>query len=493
MSKVVTHWIDGRPRTDDGETADIVSPDTGEVVRRVALADDKVVDAAVDAARRASAKWAAEPLPRRVAAMDTFADLVAERSETLVDVICEEGGKVRADASAEIQRTNDLLKVVRSAPAHLKGGYSDEVSRGIDTYDFRQPLGVVATITPFNFPVMAPMNLFAFALVCGNAVVHKPSPRTPSASVILAEIAQDAGIPDGVLNVVHGDKRTVDVILDHPGIASASFIGSSPVARYVYTRGTSSGKRVQAFGGAKNHMVVMPDADMELASEAAVAGGFGASGQRCMAVSVIVAVGDAGDRLVECLRERAAAVKVGPASDPAREMGPLISGAARSRILDAVGAAESQGATVVVDGRERSSNGSAHFLAPTVVDGVSSEMEMYRSELFGPVLSVVRVDSLDDAIRLASESPFGNGASIFTDSGAAARRFSREVQIGMIGINVPIPLPVFTHSFGGWKQSMFGDQHMGGPEGFRFFTRAKVVTERWNQRSDHGLAFPVPR
>ncbi|OJU83852.1 MAG: methylmalonate-semialdehyde dehydrogenase (acylating), partial [Solirubrobacterales bacterium 70-9] len=428
----------------------------------------------------------------RTALLRAWAEAIASRRDEFVAVMGEEQGKVRADAEGELMRGLETLDVACAAGLLLKGEISPQIATGVDAFSMRMPLGVAAAITPFNFPFMAPLYLSSIAIACGNAFILKPSERVPTASLMLAELARDVGIPDGVLNVVQGDAEAVEAILDHPGIAAVSFIGSSPVAKLVHARGSASGKRVQAFGGAKNHMVVMPDADLGFAADAAISAAFGSSGQRCMAVSVVVAVGDVGDALVAAIGERATAVKVGPASDPEAEMGPLISRAARERVLGAIAAAEADGAKVAIDGRGREPGG-GYFVAPTLVDHVRPDQEICRREVFGPVLSVVRVDTLDAAIALIDDSQYGNGAAIFTRDGGAARTFQRRASAGMIGINVPIPIPNAVYSFGGWKDSRFGDQHMAGTEGFRFFTKQKVVTSRWpeEEKSKADLAFPT--
>jgi len=407
----------------------------------------------------------------------------------------EEQGKVRTDAEGELMRGLETLEIACAAPLLVKGEINDQVANGLDAFSLRMPLGVCAAITPFNFPFMAPVYLSSIALACGNTYVLKPSERVPSASLLLAELAQEAGLPDGVLNVVQGDAEVVNAILDAPGIEAVSFIGSTPVARHVYARGTAAGKRVQAFGGAKNHMVVLPDADLPRAADAAVSAGFGSTGQRCMAVSVVVAVEPCADELVGLMAERAARLRTGPATDEAAEMGPLISAAARDRVLRAVSDAEAAGATIVLDGRDfrHADFSDGYFVGPTLIDRVLPAFDVYQQEVFGPVLSVVRAGSLAEALELIDRNPYGNGASVFTASGAAARAFHRRASAGMVGINVPIPIPNAAYSFGGWKGSRFGDQHMAGTEGFRFYTRQKVITARWPDADDDDgvrLAFP---
>jgi malonate-semialdehyde dehydrogenase (acetylating)/methylmalonate-semialdehyde dehydrogenase len=479
----------------DGSRLPIRNPATGEVVSEVLLGDPAIVEAAVAAATEAASDWAEMAITARVRLLRAWSESIAANGEELLSIMGREQGKVRSDAQGELQRGLETLDVACSAGLLLKGEVSDNIASGVDVHSVRAPLGVCAVITPFNFPLMAPLYLSSIALACGNAVIVKPSERVPSASVLLAELAEEAGIPSGVLSVVQGDRTVVDAILDHPGIAAVSFIGSSPVARHVHTRGSAAGKRVQAFGGAKNHMVVMPDADMAFAADAAVSASFGSTGQRCMAVSVVVAVGGCGDDLVQAIADRALQIEVGPASRGDAEMGPLISAEAKARVVGAIGRAEEAGACLRLDGRKHPlvDGSEGYFLGPTVVDEVTTEMDVYKDEVFGPVLSVVRVDTLEEAIRTIDANPYGNGAAIFTSDGGAARGFQRRASAGMIGINVPIPIPNAAYSFGGWKDSRFGDLHMAGTEGFRFFTKQKVVTARWpdTSRSRVSLAFPT--
>lgn len=490
---VAGQWIGGELVLGQASrTLPIEDPALGREVRTVELADAAVLDSAVAVASAAADEWGERPLAARTAMLRAWSDAIGDRRDEFIAVMGEEQGKVRADAAGEVMRGLETLDVACAAALLLKGEISPQLATGVDAFSIRMPLGVVAAITPFNFPFMAPVYLSSIALACGNAIILKPSERVPSASLMLAELARDVGIPDGVLNVVQGDAEVVNAILDHPGIAAVSFIGSSPVARHVHARGSASGKRVQAFGGAKNHMVVMPDADLEFAADAAVSAAFGSSGQRCMAVSVVVAVGGIGDELIAEIARRMGSVKVGPATDPDAEMGPLISGAARERVLAAIDGAEAAGARVVVDGRaQRPDQG--YFVSPTLIDAVTPDLDVYRQEVFGPVLSVVRVDSFDQALALIDGNQYGNGAAIFTRDGGTARAFQRRASAGMIGINVPIPIPNAVYSFGGWKDSRFGDQHMAGTEGFRFFTKQKVVTSRWPvaRREQSSLAFPT--
>ena len=486
------HWIGGRGVSGrGGRRLAIEDPARGVAVREVELGDAALVDEAVATAAAAAAAWGERPLAARTRVLRAWHGLIEGRREELVAVMGEEQGKVRADAEGELMRGLETLEVACAAGLLLKGEISPQVATGVDAFSMRMPLGVCAAITPFNFPFMAPLYLSSIALACGNAFLLKPSERVPSASLILAELAAEAGLPDGVLNVVQGDREVVDALLDHRGIAAVSFIGSTPVARHVHARGSAAGKRVQAFGGAKNHMVVMPDADLAFTADAAVSAAFGSSGQRCMAISVVVAVGDVGDALVAAIAARMEQVKVGPATDPEAEMGPLISAAARERVGAAVEAAAAAGARVVVDGREY--EGEGYFVAPTLVDAVTPDLDVYAEEVFGPVLSVVRVATLEEALALIDDNPYGNGAAIFTRDGGSARRFQRSASAGMIGVNVPIPIPNAIYSFGGWKDSRFGDQHMAGTEGFRFFTKQKVVTSRWPEAatSPTSLAFPT--
>ena len=398
-----------------------------------------------------------------------------------------------SDAHGEVQRGIEVIEFVCGLPTLLKGGFSEQAATGIDVYSIRQPLGVVAGITPFNFPVMVPMWMWAPAIACGNAFVLKPSEKDPSASLLTAELLKEAGLPDGVFNVIQGDKVAVDRLLEHPDIAAVSFVGSTPIARYVYENGTKNGKRVQALGGAKNHMVVLPDADIDMAADAAVSAGYGSAGERCMAISVLVAVGDAGDALVDAIKQRIPNVKVGDGMDPSSEMGPLVTREHRDKVASYLASGPDQGATLVADGRETSPDGDGFFLGASLLDNVTPEMDAYRDEIFGPVLSVVRVDSYDEALRLVNDNPYGNGVAIFTRDGGAVRQFQFDVNVGMVGVNVPIPVPVAYYSFGGWKHSLFGDNHMYGPEGIQFYTRGKVVTARWPDPATSAVDLGFPR
>ena len=480
--RTIQHWIAGAATPGAStRTGPVWNPATGAQQAQVLLAEPADVHSAVDAASKAFQDWGNASLSRRTTVLFAMRHLVHERLDDLAAIVSDEHGKVLSDARGEVQRGLEVIEFACGIPQLLKGEYSDQVSSGVDSYSFRQPLGVVAGITPFNFPVMVPCWMHPVAIACGNTFVLKPSERDPSASVLMAELWRQAGLPDGVFNVVHGDKVAVDALLDEPRIAAVSFVGSTPIARYIHGRASAAGKRVQALGGAKNHAVVLPDADLDFAAGHLTAAAFGSAGQRCMAVSATVAVGEAGDALVDVLRDKASTVKVGPGRDESSEMGPVVTREAKERITGYVESGTAQGATLVADGRGLVVTGyeNGFFLGPTVLDHVTTEMAAYRDEIFGPVLVVTRVGTLDEAIALINANPYGNGTALFTASGEAARRFQREVTVGMIGINVPIPVPMAYHSFGGWKDSLFGEAHIHGPEGVRFYTRAKVVTARW--------------
>jgi malonate-semialdehyde dehydrogenase (acetylating)/methylmalonate-semialdehyde dehydrogenase len=459
----------------------------------VLLAEPSDVDRAVQAAKEAFESWGEVSLARRARIMFAFRDLVDRHTDELARIVSSEHGKVLEDARGEVIRGLEVVEFVCGLPQLLKGEFSDQVSTDVDAHSFRQPLGVCAGITPFNFPVMVPMWMHPVAIATGNTFVLKPSERDPSASNLIAELYAEAGLPEGVFNVVHGDKVAVDALLDHPDVDAVSFVGSTPIAKYVHERATASGKRVQALGGAKNHAVVMPDADLDFAANHLTAAGFGSAGQRCMAISVGVAVGEAADPLLERLEQKARKIKVGAGLDPDSEMGPVVTPEARDRIVGYIGQGVEAGAVAVVDGRELEVEGDGFFVGPTLFDRVQTEMSIYRDEIFGPVLVIVRVDTLEDAIALINDNSFANGTAIFTASGGAARRFQREVKVGMIGINVPIPVPMAYYSFGGWKDSLFGDHHIHGAEGIRFYTQAKAVTTRWTDEGpDAGsLNFPT--
>jgi malonate-semialdehyde dehydrogenase (acetylating) / methylmalonate-semialdehyde dehydrogenase len=480
--KTIEHWIDGAPTPGTAtRTSPVWNPATGEQQADVVLGSTSDVDAAVRVAKEAFESWSQASISRRAKILFAFRELVNAHVDELAELVTDEHGKVLSDARGEVQRGLEVVEFACGIPHLLKGDYSDQVSTGIDTFSFREPLGVVAGITPFNFPVMVPMWMHPVAIACGNTFVLKPSERDPSASLRVAELWQQAGLPDGVFNVVHGDKEAVDAILDHPDVAAVSFVGSTPIARYIHQRGTANGKRVQALGGAKNHAIVLPDADVDFASDHLVAAAFGSAGERCMAISAAVTVGDAGDALVEAVSAKARNVRVGSGRDKDSEMGPVVTPQARDRIHTLIGSGETQGARLAVDGRglEVAGHEKGFWVGPTVIDQVTPGMDVYQEEIFGPVLSVVRARTVDDAIALINANPYGNGTAIFTASGEAARRFQRGVHVGMIGINVPIPVPMAFYSFGGWKDSLFGDKHVHGPEGISFYTRAKVVTSRW--------------
>jgi malonate-semialdehyde dehydrogenase (acetylating)/methylmalonate-semialdehyde dehydrogenase len=493
--KHITHWIDGKPWVGEAERrGSVFDPATGRVTGEVDFAEVRQVDEAVAAAARAFVGWRSTSLATRTAALFALRALLADRVDELAALVTAEHGKVRADAAGEVARGLEVIEFACGIAQLLKGEYTEGVSTGVNVHSLRQPLGVVAGITPFNFPAMVPLWMFPLAIACGNTFVLKPAEKDPSAALFLAELVADAGFPDGVFNVVQGDKVAVDRILTHPDIAAVSFVGSTPVARHVYEAAAASGKRVQALGGAKNHMVVLPDANMAEAAEAAVSAGYGSAGERCMAVSVLVAVGGCGDALVEGIRRRVDGLVVGPGTDPDSEMGPLITAQHRERVASYLDIGEAEGAHVVIDGRRHPNKGDegGYWLGPSLIDGVAPGMTVYRDEIFGPVLSLVRVDSLDQALDLIAENGYGNGAAIFTGDGAAAQRFETEVEAGMVGVNIAIPVPVSSYSFGGWQGSLFGDLHVYGPDGIRFYTRGKAVTSRWNRIGDHhaSLAFP---
>jgi malonate-semialdehyde dehydrogenase (acetylating)/methylmalonate-semialdehyde dehydrogenase len=494
----VHHWIGGRiVEGASGRSGPVYDPATGRVAREVDFATVDEVGAAVAAAKAAFPGWRATSLSKRTDILFKIRNLVDARRKELAAHLTAEHGKVPSDALGEIARGLENLEFATGIPSLLKGGFSEQVSTGVDVYQIRQPLGVVAGITPFNFPAMVPMWMFANAIACGNTFILKPSEKDPSASMFLAELLHEAGVPDGVFNVVHGDKVAVDAILEHPDIAAVSFVGSTPIARYIYETGTRNGKRVQALGGAKNHMIVLPDADIAMAADAAISAGYGSAGERCMAIATVVAVGAIGDPLVAAIKERLPKIKIGPGTDPEAEMGPLVTKQHRDKVASYLDSGPAQGATVVTDGREHPlyKESEGFFLGASLIDYVSTEMDAYRDEIFGPVLTVVRVDTYDEAVRLVNDNPYGNGTAIFTRDGGAARQFQFEVQAGMVGINVPIPVPVAYYSFGGWKSSLFGDVHMYGPEGVQFYTRAKIVTSRWPDpgTSKVDLGFPRTR
>jgi malonate-semialdehyde dehydrogenase (acetylating) / methylmalonate-semialdehyde dehydrogenase len=491
----INHWIGGKvvPGS-SGRTGPVFNPATGEQTHEVDLASPEEVGSAVDAATDAFPAWRSTSLSKRADILFRIRELLEQRKPELARIVTSQHGKVLSDAAGEVQRGLENVEFACGIPNLLKGGFSEQVATGVDVYSIRQPLGVVAGITPFNFPAMVPMWMFANAIACGNTFVLKPSEKDPSASLFLAEVLADAGLPDSVFNVVHGDKVAVDAILEHPRIRAVSFVGSTPIARHVYEHGTLAGKRVQALGGAKNHMVVLPDADLDMAADAAVSAGYGSAGERCMAVSVVTAVGDIGDELVAKIAVRLPNVRVGDGTDPESEMGPLITREHRGKVASYVDSSREQGATVVRDGREDPvASGDGFFLGLSLIDHVTTVMDCYRDEIFGPVLAVVRADTYDEAVRMVGENPYGNGVAIFTRDGGVARRFQFEVEAGMVGVNVPIPVPVAYYSFGGWKSSLFGDSHMYGPEGVQFFTRGKVVTSRWPDPATSKVDLGFPR
>src|SRR5262245_554798 len=494
--RTIGHWIGGESiQGDSGRAGPVFNPATGEQTGEVTFATVEEIDRAVATANEAHKTWRHWSLSKRAELFFRIYQLVDEHRDDLARLLTAEHGKVLSDAQGEVQRGIEVIEYVCGIPELLKGGYSEQVSTGIDVYAIRQPLGVVAGITPFNFPVMVPMWMWAPAIACGNAFILKPSEKDPSASILTAEILKEAGLPDGVFTVVQGDKVAVDAILEHPGIAAVSFVGSTPIARYVYENGTKSGKRVQALGGAKNHMIVLPDADIDMAADAAVSAGYGSAGERCMAVSAVVAGGDAGDELVTAIKDRLPKVKVGDGLDPSSEMGPLVTREHRDKVASYLESGPAQGATLVADGRESAPDNGGFFLGVSLLDDVTPEMDAYRDEIFGPVLSVVRVKTYDEALRLVNENPYGNGVALFTRDGGVARQFQFDVNVGMVGINVPIPVPVAYYSFGGWKSSLFGDRHIYGPEGIDFYTRTKAVTSRWPDpaTSKVDLGFPQTR
>ena len=480
--RTIEHWIGGGETTGSSTRHGVVwNPATGQEQAHVLLAEPSDVDAAVQAAAKAFDDWRDVGVLRRARVMFAMRALIDKHIDELAGIVADEHGKTVDDAKGEITRGLEVVEFAAGIPTLLKGEFSEQVATDVDSYSFRQPLGVVAGITPFNFPVMVPMWMHPVAIATGNTFVLKPSERDPSASNFVAQLYADAGLPEGVFNVVHGDKVAVDSILDHPQIAAVSFVGSTPIARYIYERGSANGKRVQALGGAKNHAVVLPDADLDYTADQLVSAGYGSAGQRCMAISAVVAVGAAGDVLVEKVRERTERIVVGPGRAEGSEMGPVVTPEARDRVLGYIDGGAAAGATVVVDGRGLSVEGHADgfFVGPTLLDRVTADMAVYTDEIFGPVLVVLRADTFDEAIDLINANAYGNGTAIFTSNGEAARRFQRQVTVGMIGINVPIPVPMAFYSFGGWKDSLFGDRHMHGPEGVGFYTRAKVVTSRW--------------
>jgi malonate-semialdehyde dehydrogenase (acetylating)/methylmalonate-semialdehyde dehydrogenase len=490
----VPAWINGRAVVPAGRMGEVYNPATGEVTKRVPYCDAAAVDAAVKAATAAAADWREATLLRRARVMQKFLALLQANQAEIARLVTEEHGKTLADAMGSVQRGIEVVEFACGIPHLLKGEFSENVGTGVDTHTIRQPVGVCAGITPFNFPAMVPLWMFPMAIACGNTFILKPSEKVPSASVRMAELFQEAGLPDGVLNVVHGDKEAVDAILAHPGIHAVSFVGSTPIARYIYETGAKNGKRVQALGGAKNHAVVLPDADLEFAAEALVGAAYGSAGERCMAVSAVVAVGAAGDPLVRLIEQKAKKIVVGPGDRQGVEMGPLVTRAHRDRVASYVDAGVKEGAKLVLDGRGLKVAGceEGFFLGVSLFDHVRPEMSIYRDEIFGPVLVVLRAQTLEEAIALVNRNPYANGTAIFTESGGAARRFASEIQVGMVGVNVPIPVPVAFYSFGGWKNSLFGDLHVHGTESVKFYTRTKVVTTRWPHQDTPAPGLTMP-
>ena len=490
----IHHLIDGEDvTTTSGRSGPVSNPATGGQTGEVGFASVEEVDRAVASARAAFDEWRNVSIARRTKLLHEFRSLVVANADEIAARLTAEHGKVGDDARGEVARGIENIEFACGLADALKGTYSEQASTGVDVYTVRQPLGVCAGITPFNFPVMVPLWMFPNAVACGNTFILKPSERDPSAPGFVVELAQEAGFPPGVVNLVNGDKVAVDRLLEHPDVAAVSFVGSTPIARYVYSTGTAHGKRVQALGGAKNHMIVLPDADLDLAADAAVSAAYGSAGERCMAISVVVAVGDIADDLVERIRVRMDQLVIGPGDDPTSEMGPLITREHRDRVAGYIGSGADEGATVVVDGREQVFDGDGHFLGVSLLDDVTTDMQVYRDEIFGPVLSVVRRDNYHEAVQMIADNPYGNGAAIFTRDGGAARRFQQDAEAGMVGINVPIPVPVGYHSFGGWNDSLFGDTTMYGPEGLRFYTRPKVVTSRWPDPSTSSVDLGFPQ
>jgi malonate-semialdehyde dehydrogenase (acetylating)/methylmalonate-semialdehyde dehydrogenase len=492
----ITHFINGvKVDTQSGRYADVFNPAMGEPVARVALGTTEEVDVAVRAAEAAFPAWSATPPLTRARVLFRYLQLCQQHTDEFAAMLTREHGKTFADAQGEVARGIEMVEFAVGIPQLLKGEFTDQISRGIDAWSMRQALGVVAGITPFNFPVMVPMWMFPVALACGNTFILKPSERDPSPSLLHARLLKEAGLPDGVFNVIQGDKVTVDALLDHPVVQAVSFVGSTPIAEYIYSRGCAAGKRVQALGGAKNHMVVMPDADMEMTVDALMGAAYGSAGERCMAISVVVAVGDAGDKIIDALAKRTAALKVrdGMASDA--EMGPVVSSAAKQRIERLIGEGVEQGAKLVVDGRNHVVAGreNGFFIGGTLFDHVTPDMTIYKEEIFGPVLCMMRSPDVGSAVELINRNEYGNGVAIYTRDGGVAREFVRQIQVGMVGVNVPLPVPMAFNSFGGWKRSLFGDHHAYGPEGVRFYTRHKAVMQRWPNTASAGAEFAFPQ
>jgi malonate-semialdehyde dehydrogenase (acetylating)/methylmalonate-semialdehyde dehydrogenase len=494
MTQRISHWIDGQPTSgNSGRTSPVYNPATGAQTGEVELASTEEVSAAVAKAKAAAKEWRHASLSKRSAVLFAFRELLHNHVDEIAEIITAEHGKTLPDAAGEVYRGLENVEFATGVPHLMKGGFSEQASTDLDVYSIRQPLGVVAGITPFNFPAMVPLWMCANAIACGNAFILKPSEKDPSASLKLAELWKEAGLPDGVFTVLQGDKEAVDAILTHEDIAAVSFVGSTPIARYIYETGTAQGKRVQALGGAKNHALVLPDADIDMAADAVVSAAYGAAGERCMALSVTVAVGDAADPLVDAIAARLPKLTIGAGTSPDTDMGPLITAAHREKVASYIGAGADAGAKVVVDGREADVPQDGFFLGTTLLDEVKPDMTVYTDEIFGPVLSVVRVDTYEEGLELINANPFANGTAIFTRDGGAARQFQFDVEVGMVGVNVPVPVPVAYYSFGGWKASLFGDNHMYGPEGVNFYTRGKVVTSRWPDPATSTIDLGFPR
>ena len=492
--RVIDHWINGaKVSSTSGRTSPVYTPATGQQQASVGLASVAEVDAAVAAAKEAFKSWRHTSLSKRSEIMFAFRELANANRAKIIELVSIEHGKVPSDAAGELARGMENIEFACGIPSLLKGGFSEQVSGGVDVYSIKQPLGVVAGITPFNFPAMVPMWMFANAIATGNCFILKPSEKDPSAALYLAELLAQAGLPPGVFTVLQGDKVAVDRILEHPDIAAVSFVGSTPIAKYIYATGTANGKRVQALGGAKNHMIVLPDADINMAADAAVSAAYGSAGERCMAISVVVAVGNIGDAIVDAIAARLPKLKVGPGTDPDAEMGPLITGEHRDKVASYLAGAAGEGATVVVDGRDDDLPAEGFFLGASLVDKVKPGMKVYDDEIFGPVLAVTRVETYEEAVDLVNEHQYGNGTAIFTRDGGAARQFQFDINVGMVGINVPIPVPVAYYSFGGWKASLFGDSNMYGPAGIEFYTRTKTITSRWPDPATSSVDLGFPR
>ena len=490
--ETVPVWINGKAIAPAGRTGEVFNPATGQVSRKVVFADAKLIDAAVSAAAAAFPEWRDTPPLRRARVMQKFLGLLQKNQTQLAQIVTDEHGKTLADAMGSVQRGIEVVEFACGIPQLLKGEYSQDVGTQVDTHTIRQPVGVCAGITPFNFPVMVPLWMFPMAIACGNTFILKPSEKVPSASIRMAELFKEAGLPDGVFNVLHGDKVAVDGLLSHPEVKAISFVGSTPIAKYIYETAAKNGKRVQTLGGAKNHAVVLPDADLEFAADALIGAAYGSAGERCMAISAVVAVGAAGDPLVRLLEQKAKAIKVGAGTDKASEMGPLVTGQHRDKVASYIEQGEREGAKLVVDARTQQVPKDGFYLGTSLFDYVTPDMEVYKNEIFGPVLVVLRADTLEEAVALVNSNPYANGTAIFTESGGAARRFAAEIQVGMVGINVPIPVPVAFYSFGGWKSSLFGDLHVHGTESVKFYTRTKAVTTRWPHQDTPAPGFNMP-